>query len=64
MANESKTPIVPFIITGEYKIFSSSITIEFLPPKEITDHLEEENNELRKKIDKKLEDHYERNQSD
>ena len=30
MAYETNTKIIPFVITGEYKIFSSSVTIEFL----------------------------------
>lgn len=64
MANETATPIVPFVITGNYKIFFSSITIEFLPPRKISSNLEKENDKLRSKIDKKLEDYYERNQSD
>ena len=64
MAYETTTPIVPFVITGNYKIFSSNITIEFLAPRKISSKLEKENNELRRKIDEKLEDYYERNQSD
>ena len=32
MASDTKAPIVPFIISGEYKAFRKSIKIEFLSP--------------------------------
>ena len=57
------TPIIPFVITGKYRLFSSKITIEFLPSRKISNDLEKENQLLREEIDKKLEDYYERNQS-
>lgn len=63
MANVTNTSIVPFVITGKYKLFSSKITIEFLKPRKISDNLEKENQMLREEIDKKLEDYYECNQS-
>ena len=62
MANVTNTTIVPFVITGKYKLFSSKITIEFLKPRKISDNLEKENQMLREEIDKKLEDYYECNQ--
>lgn len=63
MANVTNTSIVPFVITGKYKLFSSKITIEFLKPRKISDNLGKENQKLREEIDKKLEDYYECNQS-
>lgn len=63
MANVTNTSIVPFVITGKYKLFSSKVTIEFLKPRKISDNLEKENQMLREEIDKKLEDYYECNQS-
>lgn len=63
MANVTNTSIVPFVITGKYKLFSSKITIEFLKPRKISDNLEKENQMLREEIDTKLEDYYECNQS-
>lgn len=63
MANVTNTSIVPFVITGKYKLFSSKITIEFLKSRKISDNLEKENQMLREEIDKKLEDYYECNQS-
>lgn len=62
-ANVTNTSIVPFVITGKYKLFSSKITIEFLKSRKISDNLEKENQMLREEIDKKLEDYYECNQS-
>lgn len=63
MANVTNTSIVPFVITGKYKLFSSKVTIEFLKPRKISDDLEKENQMLKEEIDKKLEDYYECNQS-
>lgn len=63
MANTTTRPVVPFIITGKYKLFSSNITIEFLKPRTISGNLDKENKLLREEIDKKLEDYYECNQS-
>ena len=63
MANTTSRLIVPFVITGKYKLFSSKITIEFLDPRKISNNLDKENQKLREEIDKKLEDYYERNQS-
>lgn len=63
MANTTSRLIVPFVITGKYKLFSSKITIEFLTPRKISDNLDKENQKLREEIDKKLEDYYECNQS-
>ena len=61
MAYETKTPIVPLVITEKYRIIGKSIQIEFLKPRTITNNLEEENKKFQKEINKKLEDYYERN---
>ena len=63
MANTTNTKIIPFVITGKYKVFSSTITIEFLKPRTISNNLDLENEKLRDEINKKLEGKYECSQS-
>ena len=63
MANTTNTKIIPFVITGKYKVFSSTITIEFLKPRTISNNLDLENEKLRDEINKKLEEKYECSQS-
>lgn len=46
MAKETGTPIVPFSITGKYKMFRKSIKIEFFEPVTVGEDLEETNNKL------------------
>lgn len=46
MASETGTPIVPFSITGEYKMFRKSIKIEFFEPVIVSEDLEATNNKL------------------
>lgn len=53
---ETKTKLVPFIITGEYKLFHKKIRLEFLEPLEIKDDLDEENKKLMDIVSKKLEE--------
>ena len=49
MASDTHSPIVPFIISGEYKLFKKSVKIEFLPPYYIEDSdLKNENEKLMK----------------
>lgn len=55
MAQNTKTPIVPFVIKGDYKLFSKNLTIEFLKPMIVNEYLEKENERLRNKIKNKLE---------
>lgn len=55
MAKETKSDLVPFVITGNYKLFSSKIKIEFLPSRKITAELTLENEQLRQEISQKLE---------
>ena len=55
MAYETKAPIVPFVITGEYRLFKKGLQIEFLDPIYVNDYLEKENERLRNIIKNKLE---------
>ncbi len=56
MAYETQKPIIPFVITGEYKLFKKKIKIKFLPPyKVFKNDLTMENNHLRDLIEKELE---------
>lgn len=52
--NQTKTKLVPFIITGEYKLFKKTAKIEFLKPMTIGDDLEKENKKLMDIVSKKL----------
>lgn len=56
MAYESNSPIVPFVITGDYKWHSRNLKIEFLDPFFVGKNLNKANDELREKIKKKLEE--------
>ena len=57
MAHDTDSLIIPFTITGKYRIFSKKITLEFLEPYRITnDNLTEENNKLMSIISSKLEE--------
>ena len=58
MAYDTGSKIVPFIITGKYKIFNNNLKIEFLKPISIKKDLSEENDRLRNIISKKLEEEY------
>lgn len=50
----TNTRLVPFIITGEYKMFKKSIKLEFLKPMKIGKDLEKENQKLMDLVSKKL----------
>lgn len=50
----TNSPLVPFVITGQYKIFRKGIKIEFLKPLNIGEDLEKENNKLMEIIKEKL----------
>lgn len=57
MSKETDSKIIPFVITGEYKVFKKSVTIEFLKPIQIKgDNLTKENEHLMKIISTKLEE--------
>lgn len=50
----TRSKLVPFVITGKYKLFRKGIKIEFLEPITISDDLEKENERLMKIISDKL----------
>ena len=52
--SKTNSVLVPFIITGEYKLFRKSIKLEFLKPMKIGDDLEKENKKFMDKVSKKL----------
>ncbi len=54
MANETGTPIVPFVITGKYKPFEKNIKIQFMEPLTVSDNLEEANNKLMSIVSEEL----------
>ena len=57
MAYDTNCYIIPFVITGKYKLFSKDLEIEFLPPyKPISNNedLTEANQKLMKIIENKL----------
>ena len=57
MAKDTNSKIIPCVITGKYKVFRKSITIEFLKPIEnLSDDLTKENEKLMKLISDKLEE--------
>lgn len=57
MSKETNSSIVPFTITGEYKIFKNNLTVEFFKPIQIkSDDLTKENERLMKIIATKLEE--------
>ena len=55
MAQDTDTLLVPFTITGKYKIFRKSVVIEFYKPYKINDNLTSENTKLREFISEELE---------
>ena len=59
MAKDTNSPIVPFIITGNYKLFSKNLRIEFLKPIMISGDLNHENINLRNIIAKERGKHIE-----
>lgn len=58
MSHDADAYLVPFIITGKYKIFNNNLKVEFLKPYKVSDDLTKENDKLRKTISKKLEESY------
>ena len=56
MSKESNATLVPFTITGEYKLFRKGIKIEFLKPIEVEEDLEKTNQKLMDAVQKKLEE--------
>lgn len=54
MAHDTNSYLVPFIITGKYKLFRKKITIEFLPKRKISSNLTLENEKLEKTVASKI----------
>ena len=52
--SETNSKLVPFVITGKYKLFRKSIKIEFLEPMTISDDLNKSNQELMDKISDRI----------
>lgn len=50
MAHKAEALVVPFAITGNYKMFSNKLKIEYGKPYRITDDLELENEKLMNKV--------------
>ena len=46
MAKDTDTSIVPFVISGKYKPFERSVKIKFFEPVNVSENLEEANNNL------------------
>ena len=55
-SHDTNTKLVPFVITGKYKLFRKGIKIEFLKPITISDDLSKENDKLMKLISKRIEE--------
>lgn len=51
MAKETNSKIVPFAITGNYRLFSKNLQIQFASPISITEDLEKEKERLKNQID-------------
>ena len=51
---ETHSKLVPFVITGKYKLFQKGVKVEFLPPVEIEDNLDDANEKLMTIIEDKL----------
>ena len=51
---DTNTMLVPFVITGKYKIFGKSITVEFLKPIKIGNDLTKENEKFMKLVSDKI----------
>ena len=52
--NTTNSKLVPFIITGKYKLFKKSVKLEFLKPIKIGNDLEKENKKFMDIVSKKL----------
>lgn len=56
MSSDTNSDLVPFVITGKYKLFRRSINIEFLKARKVSKKLDYENEILMKEISNKLEE--------
>ena len=56
MSSDTCSILIPFVITGKYKLFRKNIKLEFLPPRKISSNLDLENKKLMEDISHKLEE--------
>lgn len=54
MASETNTPIIPFVITGNYTAFKKDIKIRFFEPLTVGENLEEANQKLMNIVSEEL----------
>ncbi len=54
LASKTNSYLIPFSITGKYKLFKKSVKIEFLEPYKVAANLEKENKILMNKIKKSI----------
>ncbi len=55
MSSDTNSLLIPFIITGKYRVFGKGICIEFLPGRRISDDLDLENKKLMEDISEVIE---------
>ena len=61
MCSETGADLVPFVITGKYRLFRKGITIEFLKPRKVTRELTFENENLMNDVKHKLQHYFHEN---
>ncbi len=54
MSRDTRTPIIPFVITGKYKPFERNIKIRFMNEITVSDSLEEANGKLMEVVSQEL----------
>ena len=54
MAHDTGSYLVPFVITGKFKIIGGKIRVEFLKPYKVEEDLTKENDKLKKLIEERL----------
>ena len=54
MSSDSNATLVPFVITGKYKLFRKGVKIEFLKPIKVEKNLDKTNQKLMDAVSKKL----------
>lgn len=56
MSSDTDSLLVPFIITGKYRVFGKGICIEFLESRKISKNLDMENEKIMREISVKIEE--------
>lgn len=54
MAHDTGSYLVPFVITGKFKLIGGKIRVEFLKPYKVEEDLTKENDKLKKLIEERL----------